>query len=425
MKCNRRDLIKLAILSSCFSTKSIFSYTPNTSYHTKLKYVHLNIAGGPCRWLFDNPIAPFKDSKFENHPMIVNSFANKGKIANFSNMIYKRTKVQDFYMPKFWNMDLYTSFGKRKASELLDNYLIVRGVHMGIDGHSLNNRRLLSPVPGKPNLTGLITGKSDKVFQSVNLVADSGVAGVAGGTFYSNQNATQIDIPQNHQDPFEYLMNPFISIKEQASLFSKIEKNHSDLNDILKLDFIKLKKRYLDLKAIYEKNILESIRTLDIEGLSDRTIQGLSTQRIELGSVNKELSYYANNDVHIGNKDFRSVLKTSLIENLGNEFAITQILIENDLISTLTLNINTLTHLQYEDSFQSDSFERVIKGVKETYIKVSELKKYNKKVDRTHEFQLDSHDTGLLTNMFLSTYFYRGISSYLLEMKKQLEKSKK
>lgn len=425
MKCNRRDLIKLAILSSCFSTKSIFSYTPNTSYHTNLKYVHLNIAGGPCRWLFDNPIAPAKNSKFDSHPMIVNKFANNGKEANFSKMIYERTKVQDFYMPKFWDMDLYTSGGKRKASELLDNCLIVRGVHMGIDGHSLNNRRLLSPVPGKPNLTGLIASNSDKVFPSVNLVADSGVAGVAGGTFYSDKNATQVDVPQNHENPFQFLMNPFVSIKEQNILFSKIENEYGELKDILKLDFAKLKKRYQTLKSIYEKNILDSIRSLDIEGLSDRSIKGLSSEKISLGNVKKELSYYANNEVHIGNKDFRSVLKTSLIENLGNEFAITQILIENDLISTLTLNINTLTHLYYEDSFESESFERVIQGVKDTFFKVNNLKKYEKSVDRTHEFQLDSHDTGLLTNMFLSTYFYRGISSCLLEMKRQLQKSNK
>ncbi|MCP4912747.1 MAG: hypothetical protein GY909_06480 [Oligoflexia bacterium] len=425
MKCNRRDLIKLAILSSCFSTKSIFSYTPNTSYHTNLKYVHLNIAGGPCRWLFDNPIAPFKESKIDKHPMIVNTFANKGNEANFSNMIYGRTKVQDFYMPKFWEMDLYTSTGKRKASELLENCLIVRGVHMGIDGHSLNNRRLLSPVPGKPNLTGLLAGNSNKVFPSVNLVADSGVAGVAGGTFYSENNATQVDVPQNHDNPFHYLLNPFVSIKEQQSLFANIENEYSDLKDVLKLDFDLLKKRYLKLKKIYEKNIHESIRTLDIEGLSDRSIKGLSTEKISLGNVKKEISYFANNDVHIGNKDFRTTLKTSVIENLGNEFAIAQILIENDLISTLTLNINTLTHLYYEDSFESDSFERVIKGVKDTFFKVSNLKKYTKSIDRTHEFQLDSHDTGLLTNMFLSTYFYRGISSCLLEMKRQLQSSKK
>ncbi|MFT6068499.1 MAG: hypothetical protein ACJAT2_002280 [Bacteriovoracaceae bacterium] len=391
--------------------------------NTDVNYVQINIAGGPSRWAFDNPIAPLASSSYVPHPMIVNHFSNSGSIASIAGLEYKRFKINDWYMPQFWKDKVLTSKGEASASTLLDNCLIVRGCHMRNDGHSLNNRKLSAPIPGGTSITGLLADKmSDKLFPSINLVGDSGVEAVSGGAFKSDQNSVQINTPQNHQSPLSYLLSPFLVSPAHKTRWMHLIKD--ELGEVGLRNYKRMLLNFNKRVMAYQKIIDFSLDASYYTGIGERPVQGVDPKAIREGRIDPSLAKYLNHDYLIGNGDFRTILVKAKVKNLAEQFATAELLLKNDLCGNITINVNTVSNLFYENSFATERFYREIQSIGSTQFSYKGGNDYYSGSKSENNFQLDSHDTGLLPNLFLTHALFKSISSCLIEFKSVLEKQK-
>ncbi|OIQ19527.1 MAG: hypothetical protein BM556_03320 [Bacteriovorax sp. MedPE-SWde] len=416
---SRRNFIKSIMLSSICGglPLDILAKSSEPSFN----YIQINFAGGPARWLFDNPIAPKKSSKFGKHQMIVNSFDNAGSSANISALNYKTENISGWQMPYFWKNELSLDGKTIQASSLLDNCLIVRGCHMRNDGHSLNNRKLSAPTPGHLSIPGMLADNMKaKIFPAVNLVGDSGVAGVAGGTFRSVGQAIQIDTPQNHKDPFSYLIKPFLSLGNMKGEWSGLIK--SELGDNFKNDYFKMQQRYNNLVKKYKLIIESNIVADGMVNIGERKVQSISN--FTNGNFTEDHAKYLNHDYLVCNNDMRTMLSTAKIEGLAEQFATTEVLVTEGLCGNISINVNTISNLYYENSYKKDSVFRKINGIGDTKFTFKSNEKSYTGSKKENSFQLDSHDTGLLPNLFLNYALYKSVSACMAQLKLSLIKSK-
>lgn len=418
---DRRKFLKTLFLSSLCNGLSIPTFANPSK--TQFNYLQINFAGGPARWLFDNPVAPFKDSGFVPNEMIVNEFTNKGQTAEVSSLKYKRVKVNGHIMPAFWEEKLKLSKGMTSASNLLDNALIVRGCHMKNDGHALNNRKLSAPIPGHESIPGLLADKhGDFLFPAVNIVGDSGIAGTAAGAFKGSGDSIQVDIPQNHDAPLEHLLTPYLKLKNSDNEWSDIIE--SELGNSYKLDFLKIVQEYKMAVTRYRIAIDHALKVEEFGNIGERYVNGINRRNLTLNGFTKEEAKYLNHDYLICNKDFRSILKTAKIEKLAEQFATAELLLTEGLSGNICINVNTITNLFYENSYEKDQVERIIDGVGDTKFKFNLSPNSYTGSRKANSFQLDSHDTGLLPNLFLNYALYKAVSSGIAELKNALIKAK-
>ncbi len=415
---NRRIFLKqlLSTLGYSLLPSNISAKTKTTD----INYVQINIAGGPSRWSFDNPIAPLVGSSYVPHPMIVNNFSNTGPIASLAGLDYQRFKVNDWYMPQFWKDKLLTSTGEVQASSLLNNCLIVRGCHMRNDGHSLNNRKLSAPIPGGSSITGLLADKmGEKLFPSINLVGDSGVEAVAGGAFKSKENSIQINTPQNDKNPLSYLLSPFLISKPHKARWLHLIKE--ELGEVGLRNYKKMLQDFNKRVTEYQRIINFSLDASYYTSIGERPVQGADLKAIKEGRVDPTLAKYLNYDFLIGNSDFRTILVKAKVKNLAEQFATAELLLTHGLCGNITINVNTVSNLFYENSIANDKFSREILSVGSTQLSYKGGNDRYTGAKHLNNFQLDSHDTGLLPNIFLTHALFKSISSCLAEFKLNLE----
>ena len=419
------NLSRRRFLYGALSTISYSSLNPKilaANQNQNINYIQINIAGGPSRWNFDNPIAPFTKSSFVPHPMIVNSFMNKGNSNLASSLSYKRTKVNGLLMPSFWNETTLTSKGIKNVSGLLDNALIIRGCHMRNDGHSLNNRKLSAPTPGSSSISGLLADKlSHHLFPAVNLVANSGIEAVAGGAFKSEQDSVQINTPQNSNNHLSYLLNPFIMNPSTSHRWKRLIQ--AELGQAIAKNYKKLLEKHSKRKKFYQEIIKNGLDPYQLYNIGERPTQGALLEKLKSGKIHQDFVKYLNYDYFIGNTDFRTILQNSKIENMADQFASAEILITEKLCGNITLNINTISNLFYENSFSATDIDREFLKNGSTQFFYSQKSKMLSGNNVKHSFQPDSHDTGLMPNLFLTQALFKAISGCLLEFKQILEKN--
>lgn len=420
LELDRRKFLKTIFLSSiCGGLPT--SILANNNQHN-FNYLQINFAGGPARWLFDNPIVPKKNSGYVPHPMIVNSFENPGAIAKISSLKYRTTNISGWQMPLFWDDNLKLETGNVKASNLLDNALIVRGCHMRNDGHSLNNRKLSAPVPGHESIPGLLADKQkNKLFPSVNIIGDSGVAGVAAGTFKGSGQAVQIDIPQNHDEPLKHLLDPYLSLKSISDKWGSIV--NEELGSSSKRDFNKIVNDYNKAVKKYKATISYALRVEEYNNIGERVVAGIDLNKIKGGKFDLHEAKYLNHEYLMCNSDIRTILKTAKVEKLAEQFACTEILLVENLSGNICINVNTITNLFYENSYKKSLVGRKINGVGNTEFNFNATGKSYTGSSKDNSFQLDSHDTGLLANLFLNHALYKVVVSCISELKLSLEKN--
>ncbi|HRO68357.1 MAG TPA: hypothetical protein PL182_12380, partial [Pseudobdellovibrionaceae bacterium] len=117
-------------------------------------YVHMSMPGGPPRWFVDLPLTPDGQT--------VANFKAGGfgtvltKTGGIAGVAYESRKITaagvSYWMPPVWGMNLKA----HNFTNVFTNTLIMRGVDMEINNHSLSNQRQVSPVIGGFSLTGMV-----------------------------------------------------------------------------------------------------------------------------------------------------------------------------------------------------------------------------------------------------------------------------
>lgn len=448
----RREFIRglsLLPMTGCLS-RFVNSICPDNLCETmgdfdpnRWRYMQINFYGGPSRWVFDNPLKPNATDRFYSHPMIGTRFATpKEGSDELAKVIYETYHTNGYDMPVLWSNKLPSSQGVEtvQASMLLNNCIIVRGCHMGIDGHPLNNRRLITPVHGKPSVNGLIADRSKALIPSVSIA--SSVDERAAGAFLSKTGANQTLIPSNERSYFDFLFGPFIDSSEQfeskdvqellmRKALSEFDKSASGKNQKLRSDYKALMKKQVDILgerystrvAVYQNLIDRTIRSTQLAGVTDRTIPCLSESSLKKGVANLEMNvFFDRNFFHVSN-DLRSVLQTAQINGLAQMFAMSEHLLIENLSDTILIHPYSLGNLSTHTNLPVDNTQRIFhSNAGESYFKIKNTKLARKQ--QFYSYGMDSHFIGTVPNLLYTTVYFSSLTACLIELTMQLRKKK-
>lgn len=149
--------------------------------------VHLDLGGGAPRYYWDLPLAdPYQAGQtYAPNPMVKTNFKNIGGTSyDAQQMEYQVVPVTragvTLHMPYLWSLTIPTANNGPwiLPHDLLTNMLIVRGVNLKVDGHSLNGRRQLRPLNSRPSIDGMVV---DGVSTPIPAVSFNGHTGFRSG----------------------------------------------------------------------------------------------------------------------------------------------------------------------------------------------------------------------------------------------------
>ncbi len=389
-------------------------------------YVHFNFFGAPPRWYFDLFLKPKENSSFQSNPMTATHFSG------VSSQGYKSmrgwAKYRGISIPPLWTQKIISPREKNipLMTDLLDNSLIFRGVKMGIDGHEINNRRLMMPSLNVPSLHGTLTDFSDRALPSINLLGQSELSSNALSSYLSKNNVPPINIMPKG-DVAKDLFGNFLhhdwneAVEHGISDFLKynapknIQKRQLNYQDkIRKLSKSKIEQLISQYPAIFKKYdsiIKQCLLSKNIKGVTDKKISGLdSTKKVDTDFAKR----YQNEDYYLGGEDLRDTFKTSRIDSLAEQFALTELLVLNGMSRCVASEINTITNLKYENCLSEDDFEKYSKGKKFNLTNGSK---------KDYFFDLDPHFSGEVPHLLYANVFWFTFASCLSEFVLRLKET--
>lgn len=311
---------------------------------------------------------------------------------------------------------------------------------MGIDGHPLNNRKLIAPVLGKPSLNGLIADLSKSPIPSVAIT--SSIDERAAGAFNSKAGSSQIIIPSNEESYFDFLFTPFADTNKQfessdiqdqlmSKALSDFDKNASSQNRKRRQDYKNLMKRQIDLLAeqyssrvaVYQDLIHRTITSTPLIGVTDQAIPCLSEASLKKGAINSEMNlFFDKNFFHISN-DLRLALSSARIPALAQMFAMSEHLLTQNLTDTILLHPYSLSDLSAKMTLPLDCTERIFNGEagQSTFKVKREL--FNNEA-KPYSYGMDSHFIGAVPNLVYTSVYFASLTACLIELTTQLKKKK-
>ncbi len=150
-----------------------------------LYYLNIQMPGGSPRWYFDQPLNPFN----KNADVIKGNFGTLLKKSGSSARPILAGKKIDFggqevFMPPVWN--LKSAATGIEFKDLLNDTMMIRGVNMELNSHTVNRTRIVRPVASSPSIHGLLADKSELP------IAASGLSGTYGTQAFKSEKGTSI-----------------------------------------------------------------------------------------------------------------------------------------------------------------------------------------------------------------------------------------
>lgn len=433
---NRRDLLKGIFTSSALALpiyKLIEILIKNDSFsplgaptiESTRNYIQFNFYGGPTRWCYDHFLSPYENRIIHN-PMTFNQIN-----PNISpdKQIHKTYKYKNINVPLLWDEDLLS---KRKMSNLLDNSLTIRGVHLeGTSGHPMNSSKMVAPSIGGLSIDGILSDMSKKPLSSIT------VGDTPANRAYRSRRNSNIKISGNVKNRLEYLLSPFHLDSKEENKNNELEQivdeaikvlNKSKESKNLKSDLKKARvffrdnisnflNEYNSLISKY-KEIIDKALKYKIKGIDDSPVPTIKLPIIVKGNVEIEdvLGPYRINNIYFMNEDLREILDKIEVTRLAEDFALAEFLSKYGLTSSVVFsdkneigemfkNVSSKRTLRDTDIIKSYNPER-----NETTL--STKSKYRKE---TPQLSFDSHSVGSVINLLTCAKYYYVFSSCLDE----------
>lgn len=436
---NRRDFLKKGINSIGFFTifgQSLVSNIVASSakelisqnlFEDDSYFIHFNLFGAPPRWYFDNFLKPNKSTKYQANPMTTTHFTDLSSQGYRSDRSW--TNYKGLLIPPLWNQEMISHRQGRKMTDLLDNMLVFRGVKMGVDGHEVNNRRLMMPSLNVASIHGNLSDFSNSLLPSVNLLGMSGLSSNALSSYLSNNMIPPVNFKYHGEDSAKVLLSDFIKhnydeaiergvqefLKYNApkTLHSKMSSFQSKLRKISKKKLSNIVEDFPKVFNKYNSIIKQSLLNRNLAGVTDKKIPGLdfTKGRIDSDFANR----YLNEDYYLGNDDLRDTFKTAKIELLAEQFALTEIIIKNGLSRCVAIEVNTISNLFYENCLAEELFENYENG---------KSVKLTKGSDKEFFFDFDAHFGGQVPHILYGNVFWFTLGSCLSELRYTLIETK-
>lgn len=440
----RRNFLKLHAGFFLFSPLQFLSdslcsissrFCSNQSNHLD-NYVLLHLAGAPARWFFDSPIQPTKEHKRVANNMIVNSFSDSSfassKDISFS---YQTTNAFGYEMPLMWEYPIDSSIGKNgELKQLLKNAHIVRGCRMGVDGHSINARKIVAPNPNLPSITGLISDRSEKAIAAIGMSGSHYPAHVTPLGGYRSEKTNSIFLIDKYSySYFDDLFHSFLNaanssksndemidllLSQNSTLRESTHKKRNQARDLLKKNLNLLKEQYTERLNKYKIIIKNSSSRRDLKGLTDKRIPGFERERLNENDNQDNLNLFVLDDFFMGDSDLRDSLKSVDFLGLAQQFALTEFLLVNNLSSTICVDVPSPTNLNLINGYSIDHYDDKTNKLSTK----TPLAKFHDA--KAKSFTFDSHSSGLIAHHLFGTTFYYVFANCLTELTESLKASK-
>jgi hypothetical protein len=414
-------------------------------------YLLVNLIDAPARWPMDLVLRPKDDSLFVPNPMIVTRFNEIPKNPLEMSFEYATHKISGINFPSIWGTTTPGPRGsERKIADLAQNTCIIRGCNMGIDGHVRNNMRLAAPNQDGLSIGGQVADFSSRPIPTILLSGEMGFDNNAASAFKSKLGKIPIDIDDRVDDYFKFLIDPFYSknvlgfrgnavrkefVQKSTDLIRfhlkragsdrKFQTSRKNIERLIEKSLETLDRDYQILVNKYSDLVSRSLRNTRIPGVTDRAIPGfelpISVKKERLTRVVEDvLGMYKNESEFLGEKDLRTIYDTSEIINLANQFAIAELSFKNNLTNSIVLNVNPITHLNYQRSYAVSNLE-LSDGPNPRMITLKNPNKILKSRIRDNHYEPDAHRTGTIPTLVGSSLLFRALSSCLLEFTDQLK----
>lgn len=388
-----------------------------TNGSSVINYIHLTMAGGVPRWMFDLPLNPNGNDAMVTNNMIISKITNSSTMAaNYSLM-----KHGDFYFPHFWSSKVANSSGnERNAKDLLSHMLTFRGVNLLADGHGLNRIKQVTPIPGGVSLSGLAADKSSAPFPGVYFGSPLGFKSESG------LGAVNVSTSGN---PLSLLLAPFGTISGSRSYgrgkdvietmvaktidsmkkmgdsspnsSKKLFTDTANAKKLFETSFGNLTDVFSELFNKYENLIKDTLAMNNHSGVDNFEVTAGTggTYRIQSNAVYQLAPGLDLRDTLV--RDGRTLGSdgTSLshgdttISSLAINMALAEFVIMNELSSSISIQSSNLTNL---------TIPILEDGV---------VKRMNNRLSNN-----DAHATGAIPTLFYFSKYYRAVCACLLEL---------
>lgn len=370
--------------------QSVAQASTESSY--PYRYVNFVTSGGPPRWYFDQPLNPKNSSSTfipGNFGTIIKN--SGGKWATEHSVKSVKFGAENIFMPPVWSLK---SAGTGVAlSSLLQQTVMIRGLNMEINSHTVNRERTVRPFNSTPSITGLVGAYAQKPIPSMGHIGTSTTIAYKG-TDGSTPVAVSFTNPiPNVTSPFnvnEIVKYDDLDYSIQRALtaidtYAKVNKmsssgNEQSLENTYKMferNLSQFTKTFATLLDKYQKIVTQEIKA---------DFPGITTDLKDIKPDGSKVFQYTSGQYLTAGDNIKSLLDASDAPRVAYAFAFAEFALKENLTSALSLDMG-------------GNFGRF----KNTTI--------------SH----DQHFIGSVTSTILTSLYYRSVLGCMTEFKKSLE----
>ncbi|MGZ3771884.1 MAG: hypothetical protein ACXWRZ_17940, partial [Bdellovibrio sp.] len=325
--------------------------------------------GGPTRWAFDNFLKPHGSADaFINNPCVSNYISTTGYEKNNAATSYQvepvditfgATQKRSIYLAPLWNRTIPAYSNGQivfiPMSSLLDNAMIIRGVHMQVDiGHGTGPTLVTHPVSTLPSISGLVADQSNRPLSAVGIGDGYGynLSDAQTGAFYSSKG-TGISLLRSGGTPLPDVLDSFTN--GTAVNKSKLASLRSSMNDALlemsqyassgKPGADALYKMRNSAENMFYRSFGDLTAVYDALYTKYDNLEQQSAISALPNLIPSNIASVAANDYNAGN-------------DLPSQFAVAEFLLMNDLSSSITMTAGSNTKIgglfNYADEHEQD-----------------------------------------------------------------------
>ncbi|WP_127716038.1 hypothetical protein [Halobacteriovorax sp. HLS] len=430
----RSFLYTIGAIGSIYPIKELLkliTHAPNSSSFSRLErsetrnYFQFNMYGGPTRWNYDHLLKPFDEDIFYQHPMVGNEFVTSSS-GEIQSLAYNIRKYKQVNVPTLWHNHIPTTSNDQvKMTNLLDNCLMVRGIHHGgLTGHPMVCSKLIAPSLGGMSINGVLADRSQKPFKSIS------IGNTPLNRAYKSHHSSATNINSDHVNYLHYLLDPLSgdgkkglpSTKEIESAIDEALDNLKTSNNSLSNDLHSARRFFRQsidgLLADYDlllkkyKDLISRALKTRIEGVtSNKLVPKLHAGKIE--NVDQVYGAYKLIDKYLLDDDLRTILDDVEIETMAQEFALTEYVLINGLSSSIVVSCkneigNILKNIISKRAYSEESLKSADGKFRTNIVAAS----------------FDSHATGSYINLLTTSQYYLSLASCLNELISRLKETK-
>lgn len=327
-----------------------------SKYADEWQYVHLSLFGAVPRWYFDlvlnprNSASEFVDGGFGNWLDVVGTTAHSmNRYVNYT------SGGKTYALPPVWEL----GYNGREFREILDHAALIRGMDNEFGIHDLSNVRQVAPILGGLSISGIVADASKKPLPGLVSLVPSGSA------FKTRKSLAAVSLPSG-SNPMQVLLNPFKSfptgaafqtgdwarMREQTQMAfdryaqavgvtdSALRSAYDNAAALIEGQVYQISDGWSEALAKYRGPLAEAFDVGNVKALFPQVIKADGSDQCSISQTAKT----SDGDLRDA---FAGVGTTApMIAGLAEQFAAAELLLGNDLTSSITIGAGGLSGLK-------------------------------------------------------------------------------